>query len=155
MLLLHLKRRKYQKSCTCIAYTFQKFICIVYTLKFHNIRKCWMNHLKHRFATQTSRPISYQSLGPLIYLRGCRSGFSISLHLFNDCIIYMSSSVWVPLWDNNRQKLFTYGSLYTFEIKWIEMRALRQIFSNVILQYMGKRAGLRLTLQNVFVLLFF
>ena len=34
------------------------------------------------------------------------------------------------------------------------MRAPNQIFSKVILLYKGKRAGLRLTLQNVFVFLF-
>jgi len=34
------------------------------------------------------------------------------------------------------------------------MQVPNQIFSKVILQYRGKRAGLWLTLQNIFVLLF-
>ena len=41
-----------------------------------------------------------------------------------------------------------------FKIKGFEMLPPNQIFSNVILKYRGKRAGLLLTLQNVFIFLF-
>jgi len=50
-------------SCTFIAYTFQKFICILYIPKSRTIYKCLVNYFKHCFATKTSRPTSYQLSG--------------------------------------------------------------------------------------------
>jgi len=48
--------------------------------------------------------INYQRLRPSIHPRGPKSDYLIGpagVHLFNDCNIHMSSSVWVPLSDNN------------------------------------------------------
>lgn len=48
--------------------------------------------------------VNHQGLRPSIYLLGLKLGFSIGLtgiHLFNDCNMYMSPSIWVPLLDNN------------------------------------------------------